>query len=505
MSKLLRRFRGKLLLEALLKSLVWGVTASCGCGFVYLFILHLISTEPRLIWSLIVFGVPFILTATLLFAVKYYPTAKRIAGRLDESGLEERAGTMLEFGAVQTEIAKLQREDAKKHIEQTEPKQIKLRFRKKPLILCAISLCLCIGLAFVPYTIMDVFAADNSTLSEEEAQMIADLIASLRQTVSDADVSDELKAKMESIVDQLEKDLAEADSLLDKIAQISGAESKIEELLKEAMSRLSIGAALRQFDSTGELGVAIENGNTDKVSTALSNMKERILALLGEEQSELLNTISTDINNALDLSGVDASDSLYQALKIFADALYGQMDEALAGKDITSEIDTAFSEAEEAILAALAEQAKVEEALKDFSDAMEDAKDDLLGNEKEENETGEKPEGEEGEKPEGEEGEKPEGEEGEKPEGEEGEKPEGEDGEKPEGEAPDGDAPAGDGEGEGSYGSMTEGIYDPTSGSVEYGEVFAAYYAEYLASLKDGEIPADLQTIIDQYYASLNQ
>ena len=119
MSKLLRRFRGKLLLEALLKSIVWGVTASCGCGFVYLFILHLITTEPRFIWSLIVFGVPFIVTAALLFAVKYYPTAKRIAGRLDESGLEERAGTMLEFGAVQTEIAKLQREDAKKHIEQT--------------------------------------------------------------------------------------------------------------------------------------------------------------------------------------------------------------------------------------------------------------------------------------------------------------------------------------------------------------------------------------------------
>ncbi len=497
MSKLLRRFRVRLLLEALLKSLVWGVTASCGCGFVYLFVLHLISTEPRLAWSLIVFGVSFIVTAVLLFAVKYYPTEKRIAGRVDESGLEERAGTMLEFEAVQTEIAGLQREDAKKHIEQLKPEQIKLRFRKKPLILCIVSLCLCIALAFVPYTIMDVFAADISTSGEEEEQIIKDMIAALRQTVSDADVSDELKAKMDSIVDQLEKDLAEADSMLDKVAQISGAESKIEALLKEAMSRLSIGAALRQFDSTGELGVAIENGNTDKVSTALSNMKERVLALSGAEQSVLLETISTDIDNALELSGVASSDDLYQALKIFAQALYETTDEALAEKDITSEIETAFADAEESILAALAKQAKAEEALKDFSDAMEDAKDDLLGNEKEEDETGEKPEGEEGEKPEGEEGEKP--------EGEEGEKPEGEDGEKPEGEAPGGEAPEGDGEGEGSYGSMTEGIYDPTSGSVEYGEVFAAYYAEYLASLKDGEIPADLQTIIDQYYASLNQ
>ena len=51
---------------------------------------------------------------------------------------------------------------------------------------------------------------------------------------------------------------------------------------------------------------------------------------------------------------------------------------------------------------------------------------------------------------------------------------------------------------------MTEGIYDPVSGSVSYGEVFAAYYAEYLAALEAGEVPEDLQEIIDQYFSSLN-
>lgn len=58
-------------------------------------------------------------------------------------------------------------------------------------------------------------------------------------------------------------------------------------------------------------------------------------------------------------------------------------------------------------------------------------------------------------------------------------------------------------EGDGSS-SMTEGIYDPVSGSVEYGEVFAVYYAEYLAALEAGEVPEDLQEIIDSYFASLN-
>ena len=81
-------------------------------------------------------------------------------------------------------------------------------------------------------------------------------------------------------------------------------------------------------------------------------------------------------------------------------------------------------------------------------------------------------------------------------------------GERPEGEMPEGEMPEGmegempgDGEGEGS--TMTEGIYDPVSGSVTYGEVFAAYYAQYLEALETGEVPEDLQEIMDQYFSAL--
>ena len=52
---------------------------------------------------------------------------------------------------------------------------------------------------------------------------------------------------------------------------------------------------------------------------------------------------------------------------------------------------------------------------------------------------------------------------------------------------------------------MTEGIYDPISGSVQYGDVFATYYAEYLAALEAGEVPEELQQIIDQYFSALGQ
>ena len=52
---------------------------------------------------------------------------------------------------------------------------------------------------------------------------------------------------------------------------------------------------------------------------------------------------------------------------------------------------------------------------------------------------------------------------------------------------------------------MIESIYDPVSGNVSYGEVFAVYYAEYLKALEAGDVPPELQKIIDQYFSTLDQ
>ena len=61
------------------------------------------------------------------------------------------------------------------------------------------------------------------------------------------------------------------------------------------------------------------------------------------------------------------------------------------------------------------------------------------------------------------------------------------------------------GNGEESQTNMTEPIYDPVSGSVMYGHVYAAYYAEYLNDAQSGNIPTELTDAADAYFNSLNQ
>ncbi|MBQ8399631.1 MAG: hypothetical protein IJX08_06650, partial [Clostridia bacterium] len=64
----------------------------------------------------------------------------------------------------------------------------------------------------------------------------------------------------------------------------------------------------------------------------------------------------------------------------------------------------------------------------------------------------------------------------------------------------------GDGQQQGGDGKEDERLevfYDPISGEVSYGKVFDAYYAEYLKALKTGEVPKELQEIMDRYFEAL--
>lgn len=486
MDKLLARFRRRLMIEAIGKATLMGLLIGASIELAFLIVMHLISRDPGLVWIGIVFGVPFCIAFALFFGVAYYPTQKRVTRRVDASGLQERAGTMLQFMGQESTILQMQRNDATQKIEMTATQKVRFFFNKKIILACTIVLALSVGCMFVPYTIMNIFAKDTVEEQPDDSQWIQDLLDELRDKVENADVSDEIKDKLEDVLDELEKDLSDAKTDLEKVGDINKAESKIEEILKEYLTKYSIGAALQQFDSTKELGKAIEDGNKDGVSTALDHMEDKLLALEGEEQSTLLDTIASDITQALEISGAPETDHLYLALDHFSKGLSSASDTVKSGKDATAEIQAAIKQAEKDILAALEEQEKIEELLKDMEGTLEGAKDEMLGTEGEPGEEGE--EGQEGQ----------EGEEGKIPgEGEEGELPGGTNGNQPGEGDPNGeqDTPT----------NMTEGIYDPSFGSVQYGEVFATYYAEYLASLKEGEVPEDMQTILERYFNSLNK
>ena len=480
-NQLFRSYKQKLLWEGILKSLLFAVMTGGASVFITSLVYHLMIKETPLWLTAIIGGSVFIISFLLLFIVRYYPTKKRVASRMDEIGLQERVSTMLEYRNVDTQIAKLQRQDAIEQIGKTTAKQMKFRFMKREFILCAVSVLMAFFMMVLPYNAL-AFGVDADTTSAEQTQIIKDLIEQLRDDVKKSELEDELKDSLNEIIDQLEEDLKDTDSELEQAAKLEQAKKKMEALLEDAITKNKIGEALQKYELTKKLGEAISGGDAEKVSTALDDLETSL-----KEDTSLITTLSETVTKALSESGVDTSDELYAALSEFSVNL---ADINTESSTFSEELTAAFDTAETAILAALEKQAAIEAEKEKLEETMSDAKDEVLGNEKEDSEESEKTEDEDGEKPEGEEGEQKDGEKS--------------DGEAPEGEVPEGEGGEGQGDGTGDGSTMTEGIYDPVSGNVAYGEVFAAYYAEYLAALEAGDVPEDLQEIIDQYFSSLN-
>lgn len=482
LKKLFHTYKQKMIWESVLKSFFIALMLGAMGVFITSLIYHIkIKETPFTLAMLIGTGV-FSFSFLLLFVIRY-PTQKKVAVRMDELGLQERVSTMLAYRNEQTEIAKLQRRDATEQIQRISAKQMPIRLFKIEWITCLVCVCLALTMMILPYNVLAFGEADNVSNMEQQ-QIIKDLIAELREKVKEAELDDDMKESLNEIIDNLEEDLQNTDSELEQAAKIEQAKEKMEELLEKALTRKQIGEALQKYELTRVLGEAVSAGNTERVTAAMDELEESLSA-----DTTLVMTLSETITSALIDSGVEETDALYTAFSDFSSALSGLDVESEA---FLEELTAVFDTAETAILAALEKQAAIEAAKDNMEEALKDAKDEVLGNEKKENEEGEKPEGEmpEGERPEGE-----------MPEGgmPEGEMPEGG---MPEGEMPEGMGGDGFGEDEGS--TMTEGIYDPVSGSVSYGEVFVAYYAEYLAALEAGEVPEDLQEIMDQYFSSLS-
>ncbi len=475
-------FRRRLLLESLVRTAVISLTAGAAAVFFVSFAGHIARTEPRagLLWG--ISGAVFVLSFVLIFGLFLRPTEKKTAQRIDGIGLRERVGTMLEYRNDPTEIARIQRTDAVHHLRRVLPEQMPWKFRKKEFVLCLVSLCLAVLMLILPYDFR-LFGVTVSADAGEQAQIVRSLIEELRENLRQSELEKAEREALEELIRELEEELREeAASRLEQAAEMQEAARDLQEMLEEGITRDEIGEALRQYELTEKLGEAIRDGDREAVSEALDELEDAL-----NEDPSRTGELADTLRRALEDAGTDAEDPLHAALEEFAADLEKIEEQELEGDAFSGELGEAFDEAEEAIRSALERQAALEDEIGRMREALERAKDEMLGNE-----PGEQPGEGEGEMPGEMHGEMP------------------GDG-MPGGEPPQDGMQQGDGTGSGEAGGddlherMTEPIYDPYSGSVAYGEVFASYYAEYLDALESGDVPQELQDIMDAYFDALNE
>lgn len=476
--KLLRRFRGQLLWQLLVRSVLWGLTAGSAALFVCSLIWHLIIRTPSNIWLAGSFAAGF--AAGLIPCIcLYFPTRRRTAARLDETGLQERAGTMLAFRKQKGLMVELQRKDAAEYIKATSVSKLRLRVSLKEILGLVICGALCAAMLLIPYDLLAPPPEKPAEVSAWENQ-VHTMIDGLRQQIQDSYLTAEEQAQLEAILAQLEQDLLNTDSQLEQAALIQAAQEDIQDVLYNTVSRRIIGRALQQYDLTTALGAQICTDLPWEISDEMEKLKQDI-----NGPTKQLTKLSNNIKNALEISGVDSADMLYCAFDDFAGGLLDLVSYTEGPDDTpmwtSMDLDALFDAAEQRIIEALEQQAHDEAEVAEMDTLISSGLQSLL------DESGEGALQQGGQQQSG---------------GQSNKQPQGGDDGTASGTPVGGLFDSGDSNAERT--TMLEGIYDPLSGDVTYGEVFAAYYAQYLQALDNGEIPEDLRPYFERYFSSLS-
>ena len=125
--EMMKKYRAKLVREGIVSSLAFGLMFGAAADFLAALVAWIFAFSG--VWlPLCVGGAVFAVSAVLLYLLKFRPTERTVALRMDRMGLEERTVTMLELSGEDSYIAKRQREDAREKAAAVTPAQVKANF-----------------------------------------------------------------------------------------------------------------------------------------------------------------------------------------------------------------------------------------------------------------------------------------------------------------------------------------------------------------------------------------
>ncbi len=485
---LFRRFRLRLLSENLIRSVCIAVLSSALATFLISFVFHILIRKLAFSKALLIFAALFLLSFLICFILDF-PTNKKTARRIDEAGLKERISTMYAFRESTDFVARLQRDDAQKMLKTTASSAISLRIRKKDFLRAFGAVFAAFVMLSIPY---DAFAKPIIPVyvNQEHLDFIDNLIEKLQKTVKEANNPQELSDRLYEAIDSLKTNLLASEDEIDNAASVSAAKNDIDAIMNIEISTDKISEQFEADGQAAKIAAAISDADVKAFSNAVDEIIERIIKgetipddVEDSDDETLADLIAIAIEDAVYSSGVSPENDLYRTLHNLASGISSlKYDEINSDRSIREKIKALRNEVKDALTA----QGPLITEKDELDKILTDAKNELLGIKvpsptptpapteppEEDPENPEDPE--EPEEPEN--PEDPEGG-GENPEEQEEEPAE----------------------------IMTELIFDPYLGIVKYGEVFAAYYSDYLKALENGSVPEDLQNIMDKYFTGLSQ
>ncbi len=333
----LKKYQAKLKLEAILKSVIYGLSGAF-IIIIFLNIIFYFCKVHSLLITILVGVISGIITAFLLYFKKFNVTLKDIARRIDEQGLEERVVTMVEFGEDASPMAELQKNDTKLKLAKIDAKAIPLKIAKLSIIILIVCCILAVPTCFlnpasantnnpsnIPPIDVPELPNEEKPVEEQVEDIINKLLEELHKIVDEAAVNKNVKDLLNQILDELETNLKQENLTIDeKVEMILETKEKILQIIKEnTVFIMTIAGVLKTYPLTTPLGDAIKNRDLAAVDTALENIRKTVNE--SENKEGQINTLISILNEALVKAKDEDNLGLIEAIKTFVTDLGGEV------------------------------------------------------------------------------------------------------------------------------------------------------------------------------------
>ena len=481
------KFKKKIILEVLIKSIIIGFSIGLICFSTSLIYIKIKGVEFNIIYLLVATVLLMLIITGLLFLL-FKPSEKKIAIRIDNDlNLKEKVQTMVEYKDKEGFIINLQREDTLRILSNTHISKLTLKLGVFLITLLSISVATCVTAIAVPANVENTVCTshiDNNEdgycdICNEEMNVDPDytadnwtelMIKQLIERVKKATFNESLKSKYVSLLEQLLVDIKVVDkeSEMKKIVYELISEVKLE--LDKVNTNNEIYSVLKESSTSLIVNIAegINYLNIENVEIYFGNFLT-LISGVGDAITEVDNSFGQILRN----SKVDKEDELYIAIYTFATKLN-------ECKDLAEKQDTYSDEVNEAvknviktytsdIITILNKQLQNKVIEEDIIKTLENVfgVEDLDLN----NNPGEDPD---------------------------------KDPSNPNQSGSDDKKPnttnqGGLGTGEVIFGS-DETFFDPEKGMTEYGEVITDYYGDIFAKFNEGTLPEELKQYFEKYF-----
>lgn len=462
MGKGFSKFKRKLRVGAIIRALLCGLSLGTATLALLWLADKLTATQPDFVAHGLCAGIVAVLSFAAVWLI-LLPTRKRIARRVDRQlALGEKVQTMVEFRHDESAMAVLQREDTDRILRETKGRRVKGVCTWLFLLMPVIAVTLLAGTVLVPAkepTEPPPAVDNNFSLTPWQEQALKDLIEKVRTSDMEATPKEGTVKQLESLLIKLRnvrKETAMKEAVIATVEGIHGVVSEYNtyDLIASAM----YGSPSKPVQ---ELGSAIDSLKPLLVGEWTNTTKETLA-----ENPAAAVTLASGIRQALTLSKVDASNEVCIALSALAEGL-----EQVTAETPAEVRNSLLWEAEEALDNALFIQAVNEEVEDDtiytllsiFGIKASELPDSIFNDPDD---------------------------------------PRGEGNYEPD-ENPDKLHSGGMASGEMIFGS-NDTIYDPEREDyVTYGEVIDGYFARITEMLVDGQLSAEMEEALSDYFAYL--